>query len=98
MKIKVIIEGNWTNENINEVMINPRCLEKYDDYSDRLELAALACMKKRKQDPAYCADEPEESVAAADIGNGIESYFYDCMVENYIEYYAAELDASSVGN
>ena len=97
MKIKVIIEGNWTNEAIHEIMNNPRCLEKYDDYSDRLELTALACMRKRKQESAFCTDEPEES-AAADIGNSIESYFYDCMVENYIEYYAAELDASPVGN
>ena len=98
MKIKVIIEGNWTNEAINEVMTNPRSLEKYDDYSDRLELAALACMTKRKQDPTYYTDEPEAIIAAEDINNGIESYFYECMVDNYIEDYVAELDASPVAN
>lgn len=97
MKIKAIIEKNWTDEAINEVMNNPRCLKEYDDYSDRLELAALACMRKRKQESAFCTDESEES-AAADIGNGIESYFYDCMVDNYIESYVAELDASPAGN
>ena len=98
MKIKVVIEGNWSNEAINEVMNDPRSLEKYDDYSDRLELAALACMRKHKQDPAFCTDEPEEVIAAEDIGNAIESYFYNCMVDNYIEDYAAELDASPAGN
>jgi len=36
MKIKVVIEGNWSNEAINEVMNDPRSLEKYDDYSDGL--------------------------------------------------------------
>ena len=98
MKIKVVIEGNWSNEAINEVMNDPCSLEKYDDYSDRLELAALACMRKHKQNPAFCPDEPEEVIAAEDIGNAIESYFYNCMVDNYIEGYAAELDASPVGN
>ena len=98
MKIKAIIEKNWTDEAINEVMNNPRCLKEYDDYSDRLELAALACMRKHKQNPAFCPDEPEEVIAAEDIGNAIESYFYNCMVDNYIEDYAAELDASPADN
>lgn len=98
MKIKVIIEGNWTNEAIHEIMNNPRCLEKYDDYSDRLELAALACMRKRKQEPTYCTDAPEEVIAAEDIGTALESYFYNCMADNYIEDYAAELDASPADN
>ena len=98
MKIKVIIEENWTNEAINEVMTNPRSLEKYDDYSDRLALAALACMRKRKQDPAYYTDKPEAIIAAEDISNGIESYFFECMVDNYIEDYAAELDIFPTAN
>ena len=98
MKIKVVIEGNWSNEAINEVMNDPHSLEKYDDFIDRLELAALACMRKRKQEPAYCPDAPEEVIAAEDIGTALESYFYNCMVDNYIEDYAAELDASPAGN
>ena len=98
MKLKAIIEKKWSNEAINEIMNDPHYLEKYDDYSDRLELVALACMRKRLQIPAYCTDESEESIAAEDIGSGIESYFYECMIDNYIEYYAAELDASPAGN
>ena len=98
MKIIVVIEGNWSNEAINEVMNDPHSLEKYDDFSDRLELAALACMRKHKQNSAFCPDEPEEAIAAEDIGNAIESYFYYCMVDNYIEGDTAELDASPAGN
>ena len=98
MKIKAIIEKNWTDEAINEVMNNPRCLEKYDDLSDRLELAALAYVRKHNQDYLHSADKSEQIIAAEEIGNGIESYFYDCMVDNYIENYAVELDASPAEN
>lgn len=94
MKIKTIIENNWTNEAINEVLINPRYLEKYDDVSDRLELAALAYARKYKQDCSHPTDKSEKIIAAEDIGSGIETYFYECMVDNYIENYIVELNAS----
>jgi len=79
MKIKVSIENNWTNEAINEIMNEPRCLKKYDNLSDRLELAALAYIRKRAQDSADYIDRETENIAAEDIANGIESYFYECM-------------------
>ena len=98
MKIKAIIEKNWSNEAISEVVNNPRCLEKYDDYSDRLELAALACMKKRMRNVGAYVLQGIESMAAEEIAGAIETYFYDCMVGNYIEAFIEELDAASAGN
>ena len=98
MKIKAIIEKNWSDEAISEVMNNPRCLEKYDDYGDRLELAALACMRKRMLDVGAYVPQEAESMAAEEIAGAIETYFYDCMVGNYFEAFIEELDAASAGN
>jgi len=98
MKIKAIIEKNWTNETIDEVVNNPRCLDKYDDVSDRLELATLAYVRNQKQDYSHPTDKSERIIAAEDIGGGIESYFYACMVDDYIENYVAELHAFSAEN
>ena len=98
MKIKAIIEKNWSDEAISEVMNNPCCLEKYDDCSDRLELAALACMKKRMRNVGAYVLQEIESMAAEEISGAIETYFYDCMVGNYIEAFIEELDATSAGN
>ena len=98
MKIKAIIEKNWSDETISEVMNNPRYLEKYDDYGDRLELAALACMRKRMLDTGAYVLQEIENMAAEEIADAIETYFYDCMVGNYIEAFIEELDAVSAGN
>ena len=98
MRIKAIAEKNWSDEAISEVMNNPRCLEKYDDNGDRLELVALACIKKRMLDAETYVPQETESMAAEEIASAIETYFYDCMVGNYIEAFIEELDAASVGN
>lgn len=98
MKIKAIIEKNWSDEAISEVMNNPHCLEEYDDYSDRLELAALACMKKRMLNAGDCVPKEAEIMAAEEIAGAIETYFYDCMVGNYIEAFIEELDGLTAGN
>ncbi|MBQ8505979.1 MAG: hypothetical protein IJ466_00870 [Clostridia bacterium] len=91
MKIKAIIEKKWSEMAINEAMNNPRYIEEYEDISDRLELAALAWA--RKQNLHCCPSEKEDSIAAYDIGEGIEAYFYDCMVDNYIADYVEKLAA-----
>ncbi|MBQ8506943.1 MAG: hypothetical protein IJ466_05900 [Clostridia bacterium] len=94
MKIKVIIEKeNWSEEAISEAMNDPRSIEEYEDFSERLELAALAWARKQKQDINCCSGDSEEKIAAYDISEGIEAYFYDCMVDNYIAYYVEELTA-----
>jgi len=53
MKIKVVIEGNWSNEAINEVMNDPRSLEKYDDYKVLIvpDHATPLCLKTHTNDP-----------------------------------------------
>lgn len=98
MRIKAIAEKNWSDEAISEVMNNPRCLEKYDDNGDRLELVALACIKKRMLDAEAYVPQETESMAAEEIASAIETYFYDCMVGNYIEAFIEELDAASADN
>lgn len=94
MKIKVIMEKeNWSEEAINEAINDPGSIDEYEDLSERLELAALAWARKQKQDINYCPGDSEEKIAAFDINEGIEAYFYDCMVDNYIAYYIEELTA-----
>lgn len=98
MKIKAIIEKNWSDEAISEVINNIHCLEKYDDFGDRLELAALACMKKRMLAAGTYVPKETESMAAEEIAGAVETYFYDCMVGNYIEAFIEELDGPTAGN
>ena len=92
MKIKVIIEKEyWPDNTINEVMNDPSCLEEYEDIGERLELAALACARKQKQNPRFCANESEESIAAYDIEIDLEAHLYKSMAKQYIEEYSSTL-------
>ena len=87
MKIKVEFSREVPNDVIEKLMENPEYsmddlgMDRYDDY---LMAMAIAAYKKEDEDASMselC------KWAAEDVAAGIESFFFEDMVDNYTLYY-----------
>ena len=87
MKIKVEFSREVPNDIIEKLMENPECsmddlgMDRYDDY---LMAMSIAAYKKENKDASM---SELRKWAADDIADGIDSYFFEDMADNYTEYY-----------
>lgn len=87
MKIKVEFSREVPNDIIEKLMENPDYsmsdlgLDRYDDY---LMAMAIAAYKKEYKNASM---SKLRQLAADDIADGIDSFFFEDMVDNYTYYY-----------
>ena len=87
MKIKVEFSREVPNDVIEKLMENPEYsmddlgMDRYDDY---LMAMSIAAYKKENKDASM---SELRKWAADDIADGIDSYFFEDMADNYTEYY-----------
>lgn len=87
MKIKVEFSRKVPNDVIEKLLENPEYsmddvgLDRYDDYLMAMSIAAYKKENKDASMSELC------KWAADDIADGIDSYFFEDMADNYTEYY-----------
>lgn len=89
MKITVNFDRNWTNNDIEAITKNPTLTARdlNMDIDAYLEAMVVASLMKHKN--LSVSDSIEEGRAG--IAADINAYFFEEMVENYIDYYKQKL-------
>lgn len=89
MKITVNFDCNWNKSDIETILKNPNlsAQELNMDIDTYLEAMVVASLMKHKN--LSVSDAIEEG--RADIAADIDAYFFEEMVENYIDYYKQKL-------
>ena len=85
MKITVNFDCNWNKSDIEAILNNPNlsAQELNMDIDTYLEAMVIASLMKHKNLTISDAIE----AGRADIAADIDAYFFEVMVENYIDYY-----------
>ena len=89
MKITANFDCNWNKSDIETILNNPNLsAQKLNMDADAyLEAMVVASLMKHKN--FSVSDAIEEG--CADIAADIDAYFFEEMVENYIDYYKQKL-------
>ena len=89
MKITVNFDRNWTNNDVEAIAKNPNLTARdlNMDVDAYLEAMVVTSLMKHKNLSVSDAIEEGRAGIAADI----DAYFFEEMVENYIDYYKQNL-------